>query len=50
MAQQSSDNHYNEKIQFLQSSGRQLLESIKSLEIGMNRRKQQNEQVHPDTH
>ena len=50
MAQQSSDhlNHYNHKIQFLQLCGNQLLESIKSLEIGMNRRKQQNEQVHPD--
>ena len=50
MAQQSSDylNHYNQKIQFLQLCGNELLNSIKSLEIGMNRRKHQNEQVHPD--
>lgn len=50
MAQQSSDylNHYNQKIQFLQSCGSQVLQSILMLEIGMNRRKQQNEQVHPD--
>ena len=48
MAQESLDNHYNQRIQYLQVCGRQLLESIKSLEIGMNRRHQQNEQVHPD--
>ena len=50
MAQQSSDylNHYNQKIQFLQSCGSQVLQSILMLEIGMNRRKHQNEQVHPD--
>ena len=47
MAQQSLDhlNYYNRKIEFLQLYGNQLLESIKSLEIEMNRRKQQNEQV-----
>lgn len=48
MAQQSLYylNNYNQKIQFLRSQGDQLLESIKMLEIGMNRRKQQNEPVH----
>ena len=50
MAQQSSDylNHYNEKIQFLKLCGDQLLQAILALEIGMNRRKQQNEEVHPN--
>ena len=40
-------NHYNDyqrRIQFLQSAGDFLLEQIKSLEINMNRRKQQNQQ------
>ena len=46
MAQQSLNylNNYNQRIQFLRSQGDQLLESIKMLEIGMNRRKQQYEQ------
>ena len=50
MAQQSLYylNNYNQKIQCLQTYGDQLLESIKMLEIGMNRRKQQNEQPHQD--
>ena len=38
--------NYDHRIQFLRSEGDQLLESIKALEIGMNRRKQQLEQVH----
>ena len=38
--------NYDQRIQFLRSQGDQLLESIKSLEIGMNRRKQQHQQVH----
>ena len=41
-------NNYDQRIHFLRSQGDQLLESIKALEIGMNRRKQQNEEVHPD--
>ena len=41
-------NNYNHKIQFLRTEGNQLLESIKMLEIGMNRRKQQLQQPHPD--
>ena len=48
MAQQSFIDHYNQKIQFLNLCGNELLQSILMLEIGMNRRKQQNEQVHPD--
>ena len=39
-------NNYNQRIQFLRSQGDQLLESIKMLEIGMNRRKQRYEPVH----
>ena len=38
--------NYDRRIQFLRSQGNQLLNSIKSLEIGMNRRKQQLEQPH----
>ena len=38
--------NYNRRIQVLRSQGDQLLESIKSLEIGMNRRKQQHQQIH----
>ena len=38
--------NYDHRIQFLRSQGDQLLESIKALEIGMNRRKQQHQQVH----
>ena len=38
--------NYDRRIQFLRSQGDQLLESIKSLEIGMNRRKQQHQQPH----
>ena len=38
--------NYDQRIQFLRSEGDQLLESIKALEIGMNRRKQQHQQVH----
>ena len=38
--------NYDHRIQFLRSQGDQLLESIKSLEIGMNRRKQQHQQIH----
>ena len=38
--------NYDRRIQFLRSQGDQLLESIRSLEIGMNRRKQQHQQVH----
>ena len=37
---------YDQRIQFLRSQGDQLLESIKSLEIGMNRRRQQYQQPH----
>ena len=37
---------YDYRIQFLRSQGDQLLNMIKSLEIGMNRRKQQLEQPH----
>ena len=39
-------NTYNEKIQFLRLHGDQLLQRIQMLEIGMNRRKQQNQQPH----
>ena len=38
--------NYDRRIQFLRSQGDQLLDSIKSLEIGMNRRKQHLEQPH----
>ena len=38
--------NYDRRIQFLRSEGDQLLDSIKSLEIGMNRRKQQHQPVH----
>ena len=38
--------NYDHRIQFLRSEGDQLLESIKALEIGMNRRKQQHQQIH----
>ena len=41
-------NCYNQKIQILRTYGDQLLESIQMLEIGMNRRKKQNEQPHLD--
>ena len=39
--------NYDQRIHFLRSQGDQLLESIKALEIGMNRRRQQYQQVHP---
>ena len=45
---QAMINHYNDhqqRIQFLRSSGDILLQRIKTLEINMNRRKQQNQ--HP---
>ena len=38
-------NNYDQRIHFLRSQGDQLFESIKALEIRMNRRKQQNEEV-----
>ena len=38
--------NYDRKKQFLRSEGDQLLESIRSLEIGMNRRKQQHQPFH----
>ena len=41
-------NNYNQKIQFLQTCGDQLLKSIEMLEIGMNRRKQQFQKPHPN--
>ena len=41
-------NDYYERIRFLRTSGDQLLQRIKMLEIGMNRRKQQNQQPHQD--
>ena len=37
-------NSYNQRIQFLRAHGDQLLQTIQMLEIGMNRRKQQNQQ------
>ena len=40
---QSTINYYN-RIQFLRTNGNQLLQRIQMLEIGMNRRKQQNQQ------
>ena len=39
-------NNYDLRIQFLRSQGDQLLQSIRSLEIGMNRRRQQYQQPH----
>lgn len=39
-------NTYNQRIQFLRAHGDQLLQRIQMLEIGMNRRKQQNQQPH----
>ena len=39
-------NTYNERIQFLRLHGDQLMQRIQMLEIGMNRRKQQNQQPH----
>ena len=44
MAQSTLD----QRIQFLRACGDQLLQQIQSLEIGMNRRKQQNQQPHLD--
>ena len=41
-------NDYHERIRFLRTSGDQLLQRIQMLEIGMNRRKQQNQQPHQD--
>ena len=38
--------NYDRRKQFLRSEGDQLLESIKSLEIGMNRRKQLHQPFH----
>ena len=48
MAQQSLQylNNYNQRIKFLRSQGDELLNSIKMLEIGMNRRKQQHQPIH----
>ena len=37
---------YSQRIQCLRTNGDQLLQNIKMLEIGMNRRKQRNETVH----
>ena len=37
---------YDDRITFLRSEGDKLLQSIQSLEIGMNRRKQNNQQPH----
>ena len=48
---QSTINHYNsynQKIQFLRTCGNELMQRIQMLEIGMNRRKQQNQQPHKD--
>ena len=39
-------NRYNQRIQLLRANGDQLLQRIQMLEIGMNRRKQQNQQPH----
>ena len=44
----NSNNSYNQRIQFLRTCGDQLLQRIQMLEIGMNRRKQQNQQPHQD--
>lgn len=44
----NTDNSYIQRIQFLQTSGDELLQRIQMLEIGMNRRKQQNQQPHQD--
>ena len=41
-------NFYNERIQFLRWQGDQLMQRIQMLEIGMNRRKQQNQQPYDD--
>ena len=41
-------NCYSQRIQFLRTCVDQLLQRIQSLEIGMNRRKQQNQQPHKD--
>ena len=42
----NNDNSYIQRIQFLRTSGDELLQRIQMLEIGMNRRKQQNQQPH----
>ena len=39
-------NFYNQRIQFLRSDGDQLLQSIKMLEIQINRQRQRHEQIH----
>lgn len=39
-------NYYTQKIQILRELGNEVMQQILSLEIGMNRRKQQNEQPH----
>ena len=39
-------NSYNQRIQFLRAHGDQLMQRIQMLEIGMNRRKQQDQQPH----
>ena len=39
-------NSYNQRIQFLQTHGDQLMQQIQMLEIGMNRRKQQCQPPH----
>ena len=44
----NTDNSYIQRIQFLRTSGDELLQRIQMLEIGMNRRKQQNQQPHQD--
>ena len=44
MTQQMIYVNYDEKISFLQSNGERLLQTIQSLEIEINRRKQNNQQ------
>ena len=50
MAQASLDylNRYTERKHYLRMSGDRLLERIRSLEIGMNRRLQRHEASHPE--
>ena len=50
MAQQMVNyfNRYNQRIQFLRAQGDQVMQQILSMEIGMNRRKQQKQQPHND--
>ena len=44
----NSNDSYNQRIKVLRISGDELLQKIQMLEIGMNRRKQQNQQPHQD--